>query len=461
MLKQIKKSLSIALVIMMILSMSIIAYASEPITPASNGEVTIGITKNLVMPIATPTPATTFIFDVTFNGLVDIWDNEPPAPPSNVGPFISPAPTLASAPGAAAATIQIAANVPGITAGDVKTVQGQDTITFAPGMFPRVGMYIFTVRERANTNPLIDDVENINEYLSYSDAAFEIRVVVVNCNCAVPADCDLCVNGRRIESVATIRRYNDDGTPGDGNKVLPTPGTWDETTGVVTNPSGVAFRNIYVLTEGNDDGEEDPDPTDPDHSTLSIRKDVRGQFGETTRLFPFTVTIIENEIVTESTVTPTYIAYVVDTNVTPNAVVSGPHVVNTSFDFQLRDGYEIRFVDTPVGTRFVATETNSFAHQVAGSSNTNAFGAVDATNTAWSVDRQVATSITTPAQPGALVVAPNGPWVAIENYRSLPPQTGLTMNDIPFVVAILAIIGGAFGLVVFKVRKSKKANYIG
>ncbi|MCL2865048.1 MAG: hypothetical protein FWE25_05845 [Lachnospiraceae bacterium] len=469
------------LVVLMTLVLGVTAFAEDngsgdgPILDPGDGRnITVGINKDLVMPAATPTPNFTFHFDFEFIGMTQAFNLTPspahwPADSDDMV-WISPVPSLTGAPGVDEIQISFDESMSGVVEGfpvDTKTVSGCNdaTFTFTPEMFPTWGLYVFRVREQQNTNTLAEYPEYY-QYLNYSDAEFEIRILVVPCDCEETA-----CNGLRLDSLVTIKVYNDDGTPG-GYKVDPTPGTYSEY-GVPTDPSGLSFTNVYIRTDGTGGGGNGGDPYDPDYSTLIIRKEVTGNFGLTNQLFPFLVTIYDNPVVAaERDIEDgfwynwVYRAYIFNTNGDNDVMVAGSPIFFTpgsAVEVNLRHGYELRFVNTPVGTRFVAYEEDSYGHLISITTNTNQFGMYAPNTTVWPGVTDVATgSAGTPVNNvtngPALVVSTGTPYVDFENNLELPPQTGLHLQDLPFVLSILAIFAAGAGFVAFKVYKAKKEN---
>jgi len=449
MLKQSKKLLSVALVVIMCLTLSVTVFATVITPDPTTGAVNLAINKNFQMPIGTPVPAAVFNFDIYFEGMAESWVVDSDTNETTPGSFVATRPTLVNAP--TTAQITIPAGATGNTSGDILTVHRQAEFNFTPGMFPGVGMYVFTITENESTSAITLVGGNVNETEIYSEATYEIRVVIANCDCTTPATCNLCdANGRRIASVITLRIYNNDGTEGSG-KVDPTPGTWNESEQIINNPSELSFTNMYIRVDNN------RPPTDHEISTLAVAKVVAGSFGDRNQDFPFSVTIHENPVIVEADriasldtpVVTTYTAIVV--NSTSGLPVEGrtPYIFsrpgNLTQTFDLQDNQEIRFVNLPIGTRFVAAETNSYAHIVTGS------------GLGWTGGPDNAT-LSTPTDEAARLIVPvgNSNTVTFTNTRTLPPQTGLTMNDLPFVAMILLAMGAVVGFVVIKVRKSKR-----
>jgi len=456
MLKQSKKLLSMALVVLMCITLSVTALAAVIAPNPTTGAVNLAINKDFQMPIGTPVPAAIFNFDIDFIGMADSWTETTP------GSFVNPPPVLANAP--TTAQVTVAAGATGNTAGETLTIHRQAEFNFTPDMFPGVGMYVFTVTEIADINLITLAGGNVNETMIFSQAAFEIRIVIANCDCNDDdddddddddaEDCNLCdANGRRIASVVTTRTYNDDGTAGDGSKVDPTPGTWNESEHRFNDPSELSFTNMYIRVDNNNP------PTEHEVSTLNVAKEVAGSFGDRNQDFPFSVTIVENPLIIEadriaSLGTPTVTTYTaIVVNSTTGLPVAGrtPYVFSRAGSltqtFDLQDDQELRFTNLPIGTRFIAAETNSHAHIVTGS------------GLGWNgaADNE---SLSTPTEGTARLIVPagNNNRVTFTNTRTLPPQTGLTMDDLPFVAMILLAMGAVVGFVVIKVRKSKKTQ---
>ena len=438
MLRHSKKLLALALVFILALTLGLSALAQtfdpeDGFTPGADGNVQLTLNKNLQMPIGTTTPDVNFIFEavrVSVNGEAATTTNMPliGTPDDRTGTDL-PNPHLGTF------NVNFNSTDTATPAGDIITITGTAaTITLSPSMFNTPGVFVYEFRERANTNPAIDAATNTAESIQYSQAVYQVRVVVVNCPDHLDDDCDDAdCTGLIIQQVIVERTANDAGTA------------------VTEKVEEITFTNIYVVSD-----------------ELIIRKEVEGLLGDREAYFPFAVTLFENPLIPASATTPTYRAFIYDADgnritlpTAPDA--AGPNgiladgtlegdtyvvfVPGTERTFNLQHGQQIRFIDTPVGTRFVAAETDTMSHQVSASG-------------IWSSARATAPSLSTPtdAADRVLVQQDTNNIVTFENFRNLPPQTGLTMNDLPFVGMIIIALGVVAGFVVFKLRKGKKAN---
>jgi len=324
---------------------------------------------------------------------------------------------------------------------DVVSVIKESVDIFAGAKFPHAGVYVYTLREKENTNQAIDG-NAPHEVLTYSKALYTLTVYVAN---------NAAGDGTYIIGLGTRVTQNTDGQPGDGNKIDPTPGGNGEDYFF----SQMVFVNTYVKTNGATDP-NDPDPKDESESTLNVRKEVAGDFASREQYFNFTMSLTIPPLV--SPIPPFYRAYVVENGAvgtsTANAAqellgqdAGGQFIrISTSGEtkFNLKDSQTLVFVNTPVGTGYNVTEaaTPSYTPNVLVTTNgTPGERKTGEMNTALST--------------GGQFVGETINRALFTNTRDSITPTGLNLNDLPFIGLIALAIAS---LVIFVIVKSRKRS---
>lgn len=171
---------------------------------------------------------------------------------------------------------------------------------FSIGDFPHAGEYVYTVTEAAGDN----------DKLSYDDAAYTLRLYVVNGE-----------SGLEFSGVTVSQ--------GD-EKVDPTIHEGEQT-------SGFNFENRYEETLTSETG------------VLTVRKTVTGSYGDKTKTFPVTVTLTLPETGAESDIAL--------------AVGSKGSLSGDTVTAELADGESVVFASLPLGTSFAVTETQDALYE--------------------------------------------------------------------------------------------------
>lgn len=170
---------------------------------------------------------------------------------------------------------------------DSALVPESDPGNILSGFYPldsdlTVGVYVYLVKETANTVTVVDDTR---EEVIYDAKNYHFKVYVNEDE-----------NGNKYIASTQAVILTEEGTEG-AEKVDPTPGTSDITPGDKLF-SGMSFKNGYSYdkgTPGEDPDPENPDPSDPDPENpdtygLRIDKTVTRKEGDTNE-FPFTFSI--------------------------------------------------------------------------------------------------------------------------------------------------------------------------
>lgn len=431
MLKKPKTLLAATLMLVLCFS-SISAFASElgdhgPVITETPGEsVQAAITKILRLPTGTIPPDATFSFEVTKVSVDgdetdEALDTMPDLNASNL--------TLSFAP----------ADTPTDTSlTNIQQIVKETGDIFAGVTFPHAGIYVYEIRETANTNEDIDENDPY-EVLTYSTAVYTLHVFV-----ARNAD----DTGTYIHAIGTVITTPDNAGQAAGNKVDATPG------GDKTNyfHSQMIFTNDYIKTNGPVDPER-PDPID--HSTLSVSKTVAGDFGSTTQYFDFSITLDAPSIL--PAIPEYYRAFIVEKGevIDPEDNVTGTSIINTQGNyimvstngataFKLKHGQQLVFVDTPVGTGYEVTESGAANYIPSVTVITNGGAGIEssaAMGQSLSTDDQLVGELANSA--------------AFTNTRDSVTPTGLNLNDLPFIGLIALGIGSLVLFIVVKSRRRK------
>ena len=451
MLKTSKNIFSLALGFAMCLVIAATTYAN----PFDNGVLSgteaepamASINKTLQVPVGTITPNTQFIFEIKGISVDGVVSNSMPIIGTPVG---------AGAPTTGTVTIDDFTNADtGNVVGDIKKVvwESDNIFDLMPSFFTAAGVYVYEFTERPETNPSIDDNDNINEFLTYSEGKYTMTIVVMNG-----------VNGLYIGSIVTVINETDHAGQSQDAKVDPTPETErNETTHPLAPNSELVFTNTYVKQNGLVDP-DDPDPLT--EATLGVNKEVTGALGNKEAYFEFNVIIRNNSIVTDRN---SYNAYIVEdgaaiisasdmadtaknnvtssgTDLNGNAYIT--FTVATAKTIFLKHNQSLVFIDTPVGTHYDVEEISPTGHVPSYVIKTNNVEAARVTGTVG----------TTLAANNNLVGELENE-AAFRNNRDFTAPTGLKANDLPFVGMILLAAGAFAAFIVTKTRRMKRVNH--
>jgi len=428
MLKKSKIFMVLAIVLTLCFASTSVVFAAGPgldkngaLNGTEQDPAQASITKIFQMPIGTDTPAATFSFKAEIQSV----DED------------SSSAATAMAPVFTDLTVSFAANEAGTldTTTNIITLKKETGDILGGADWPHAGVYVYKITESVADSYQAADPNH--ESLTYSGGEYTLTVYVVNGT-----------NGLYVATITDTVAVPDNSDQTAGDKVDPTPGGNDETG---TGFSDMVFTNTYVKTNGSEDP-KDPDPTDNNDSTLSISKTVTGALGDKNKLFDFSITLTPPSLLAD--VPDFYNAYVVDTTVTPNTVSPTPIEVSTSAatPFQLKDGQKLVFVDTPVGTSYTVTETG--ADQYTPSYIITTKNVAEASVTG-NVGQDL--SISPVKFVGEAVKDAEANKAAFTNNRDMTAPTGITMNNLPFVVLIALVIGAIVAFIAVKSRK--RAGY--
>ena len=330
--------------------------------------------------------------------------------------------------------------------GDTLSYYAESDNIFDGAIFPYAGIYVYTVTENADTNPVIIS-DSFRQVLTYSQASYQLTVYVSNLTDGA---------GTYIYSLTTEKVTNDAGADGGNVKVDPTPGG----DGADTTYSQMTFTNTYVKTNGSQD------PLDPDpiaHGTLSVSKQVSGVLASTEVYFPFTIKVAPPSLASQL---DHFIAYIVEGRtvvddialntatgtLTGTSLDSNQHryisfSANVPTNFSLKAGQSLVFVDTPVGTNYDVTEQASTGYEPSLVVTTNGLAAA-------AIDNGVNASVSATGQ----LVGEGLNNAAVTNLRNFVTPTGLSMGSLPFVGVMALAVMGIIGFTWFTIRSKRRAT---
>ncbi len=369
--------------------------------PVEGNEATIK--KVLQMPEGTSTPAATFTFHFEKKSYNDNAADK------------AKLPTITDK------NISFLTSENGSTSNGLKIVSKESADFFSGISFPNAGVYTYTLTETSGTYGGTE-----LHHMDYSGAEYEIRAYVEN-GAGGP-------ELKKISAVIVKKDGSHDGTVNVGDKVNPTPGQ-----------STLVFTNSYTKTPGGGS---------PSDGALAISKTVAGSMGDQTKYFPFTV---KTKAAGTQSGTVTYKAYLMENSsvITPAAENgtfttgtdgSGTYIkvtAGTDLSINLKHGQSLVFTDLPVGASFEAEEdaVPNYAPSVVLTVNDNSVTVPGGT---------VGTSLSTSEQ---MIGEKENSAAFTNTFDTSITPTGISMNDLPFIMMI-ALAAGA--LVLFVVVKSRK-----
>ena len=433
MLKTLLKKSKLALAFVLALSLCFASVpaafaAGDPIEGSEASPAEAAITKVLQMPVGTPTPEVTFNFvaePISVDGNTDV---KPPALDTDY------------------LTVKFDSQDTTEAVGDVVSIAKETQGDIFTGInFPHAGTYVYEITETSGA------ASTEHETWTYSQALYTLNVYVKNGD-----------NGPYIFAIGAVQTTGDDGNKGSGDKVDPTPGGGDS-----YDYSQMIFTNTYVKTNGTDDP-DNPDPTKPAQSTLSVSKTVAGEFGSDTLYFDYEMKINAPSLVADDDVPAYYPAYVVD-SATDKIVTSGdnaasdliakddsdqPYIMIATGDagptyFSLKHGQKLVFVNTPVGTNYDVTEAATDAYIATAVVTTNG-----TPGDVLGDETKAGLSVTTDTQ----LVGNASNSADFTNTRPDVSLTGVILANLPFYGMIALAVAALVTFVAVKSRKRKSSG---
>ncbi len=415
---------AMALAVVMCMGTVISAFAAgDPIFGTENAPAAAAITKNLIMPQGTTTPAATFTFQFSPVSV----DDRTTSDDLNTMPAIGPT------------TIAFSASDTGTVSAGAKNILKQSGDVLSGISFPHAGVYVYNIEENSSVTGY---TPGDNESYVFSPAQYTLTVYVKNG-----------VSGLYVAAVASSITVNDSSNQASnpGDKVDPTPQPGDPN--ITGNYSKIIFTNTYSKTAGG------VDPTDPNNHVLTIGKAVSGDYADRTKYFAFQITATQPGVVQGSA---TYKAYVLDSG--NNVVTSEDNASNLLTDasdysyieftsgvtetVNLKHNQKLVFTDLHIGANYVAVESAVEHYTASAMVVENGLGPIQYFNSIENLSLSTSTKL----------IGENENSAAFTNtYRTITP-TGVIINNLPFVMILILAAGAFAAFVVIKSRK--KRNYV-
>ncbi|MFV0242862.1 MAG: hypothetical protein ACK5H4_22845 [Lacrimispora sphenoides] len=415
---------AMALAVVMCMGTVISSFAAgDPIFGTEAAPAAAAITKNLIMPEGTTTPAATFTFQFSPVSV----DDRTTSDDLNTMPAVGPT------------TLAFSTSDTGTVSAGAKNILKQSGDVLSGVTFPHAGVYVYKIDE----NPSVTGyTPGDNESYVFSPAQYTLTVYVKNG-----------VNGLYVAAVASSISVNDSSnqTSDPGDKVDPTPQPGDPN--ITGNYSKIIFTNTYSKTAGG------VDPTDPNNHVLTIGKAVSGDYADRTKYFAFQITATQPGVVQGSA---TYKAYVLDSG--NNVVTSEDNASNLQTDVNdysyieftsgvtetvnLKHDQKLVFTDLHIGANYVAVESAVEHYTASAMVVENGVGPIQYFNSIENLPLSTSTKL----------IGENENSAAFTNtYRTITP-TGVIINNLPFVMILILAAGAFAAFVVIKSRK--KRNYV-
>jgi len=326
------------------------------------------------------------------------------------------------------------------TSAAISTYSLESEDIFKDVEWPHAGIYVYEIIEEY---PSTSAGTNVKELLRLSAAKYRVTVYIANGVDSLYID---------AISIQALTKDKDSQVVGNNGKV-----------------EQMTFTNGYVKTNVGTDPKNEKD------WTLAVGKTVSGVYSNTTRYFNFSLTITDHSIANGAQGYGSYKAYIVEKGGNPQnpegyTVVQdlsnngltkngddtfGPYVTFASGGektFKLKHNQLLVFLAAPVGTLYEVAESGT-AYYIPGVDVKYNGGMVgSAGNT---VGEGVALDKNGPYKDN-LYVSENGSSAKFTNIRDSAPVTGLDLDNLPFIVAIVMILGALAVLAAAKFRKKRK-----
>ena len=431
-----KQIASVAMAMMLLASMALPALAnSEPIFGNQAKPAEAAVTKIFQMPENTATPEGEFVFTFKKES-VDDKSGEA---------------DLASMPTIGEVKIPFTANDEGVTdtVKGIKTVIKESDPIFANKDWLHAGKYVYTVKETGYSKTITD---TFKEKMIFSKAEYQLNVYVMKGTDGkyfVFAIGAFLIVNEKGEVVSTV------------DKVDPTPGGNPDITG---DYSKMIFTNIYVKNNGKDEPEN---PEDVEKSTvLKISKKVGGEFSDETKYFDYNITLDIPAIGVEAGDVGFYRAYVVEYDKDNKPIIatseknSATGIQGTSkgmtfikfelgkpVNVSLKHGQHLAFTDMHVGASFTVTELGNLEYTP--------------TYTLKIDGKDRPAGSAAEGAPLTIALTRIGELennAAYLNTRGSVTPTGISVDNLPYVIMITASLLAIAGYMVIKNRIKAKSE---
>ena len=429
---------------------------SEPGTYEKQAEA--AITKILSMPIDTPTPNVTFTFKLTAVNVDGKGDSQD-------------MPDLG--------TLEIVYNIDedkeeteakyaGVTheKGNVKYVVLEEEINFPPDTKGNVwgrgeGIYLYKVEETIEKYD--HELDGIDEGSKKSTAVYYIHLWVQHDD-ATDSYFVQFVEARISTTESEIDVYwpGDDG----GEKVDPTPGGYGkeivDIDDIENGNSGVIFTNHYWKTDGDDKWEND---------VLAISKKITGNGAKLDDYFDFEVKVTRPSAMPASVPTSVYKAYILNASGNPitgddlldaaknNVTIGNGVTVNTdtgmisivsgsTVKFSMTNNQKLVFVNLTIGSDVEVMEKGTTGYKA---SYTSSFK-----NRTFNADEGVDLGFPSDQDNGAhyLKAGVHNNNVDYTNRAIGGTPTGISVDNLPYIVMIGLALAGLMGFAVVRSRRN-------
>ncbi|MCL2060152.1 MAG: hypothetical protein FWH01_14055 [Oscillospiraceae bacterium] len=403
--------------------------------------VEIVVTKNLMMPINTHVPTINFDFDFT---ALEVEGSREAADVAKMPSIDSVSVSFTSADQKDVKIVQDAQN----NDTGVQYVMKESENIFGQTInWPHAGLYMYSAVENQTVALPGEGKGDIDEILILSEAEYRMEILV-----AEKSD----KTGYYIAGIAIRIIKGDEGEAANG-KVDGRPGGPDGDDGF----SEFRFRNIYVKNNGKTDPEE-PEVID-EFTMLDINKTVKGELASTDKLFDFLVTVHKAEIGVKDTLK--YRAYVLnklengdyaiaDIGFTPEGGTLKQDGKNNDY-IEFSTGSEVKvklthnqrlaFTDLPVGTSFTVTEKGALNYLPSYNLTIDGEGPVNNKG-------EYNTDLTVPQK----YIGEDENSVAFLNAYNEGPTTGITVDNMPYIVMIALAMFALAGFTAVKYRRGLK-----
>lgn len=406
---KLKKLLSAALTAVISLGFAVPA-AAAPVDPTT--VTAASITKSLVMPVNTDTPAATFKFTAAPTALNG----------SNAAADVLLVPAIPSA----ALEISYTQGDTGTEENGVKTVN-KETANILEGItWPKEGVYSYTITEQGDTYSIAD---SFREKMTYAQSSYTMDVYVTRDN-----QNKLVVYAVGAKILAADAFYTGETA---GTKIDPTPGGDPGATGSF---SGMVFTNKYLKNKGG------TDITDPANTVLSVSKMVKGLQADTTKDFAFSVAVYMPKTVEgDPSYNASYHSYIVENR--EGAVPLGTEspiifASGVAQQISLKHNQKLIFTDLPVGSRFHVTETAAAGYTP---SYTLAHNGGTAETVSGAENQELSIS-------EEKYIGENASSLSYVNtYRDITP-TGIIVDNLPYITLIGMAALALAGFILLKAR---------
>jgi len=459
-----KLMISFVLAAILCLSLASPAFATEqgPITGDHNTPAKAALTKILKMPVGTNTPTAAFTFEIykkSLDGVLASGNSTITNLMPNIGTTAVGSPVVTHYTKSSG---NFSSSDPAIESGGIKLVPKEVMLFDENITWKQAGIYVYTIKEtQALVAPFSDTFQDQITY--WSPAVYEVTVLVDN-HPTIPGQYYIAAIAAKIVVI------DNNGQTAD-KKVDPTPIGGNSTT-VISNYSKMVFTNNYLKNNGG------TDPTNQNKVVLAVSKNVTGVGANQTDLyFPFQVKVKNPETITDAN--KTYKAYILTTST--NTVVNKPALLdntvtgniktdtssrdyiefktNITLTVNLKHGQSLAFIDLPVGTEFEVNEALT-----TGSGYTPAYTYILNGAAPQSVNGTSETAHAFPADtvnPNKVDTARIGEAkssVAYTNAKNTTAITGVSVNDLPFIILIVVVALAITGYAVIKFRRNAKYN---